>query len=272
MAGAFVSTPDSVGPIRDRDANRVCDLAGIAAEREKVVTLRQLRDGLDISIRELESQRRKDQIINKALLVAKFTKATCDAFISMAGALGKVVLPKAAGEGVDKFAVGYAAAMPLVEAGATSVAGGKADWVKATTTSVKEGVSLVTDNKGAELLTKTTVVKVEIIKGALNSDKEGVIKSGVSYIYDLHTSIAEMTGRKGEVGAAFAKIAKGAFEYNDQIGKAFDEIIDNEQESRERFESLKRNLVRQAQQLSRKIFEMEQFITSCQYDLTKGLV
>ena len=40
----------------------------------------------------------------------------------------------------------------------------------------------------------------------------------------------------------------------------------------ERFESLKLNLAGQAKQLSKKIFELEQFITSCEYDLTEGLV
>jgi hypothetical protein len=268
MAAAVLPSADTVGPIRDLDARRVCSLAGIETARQKVITLRQLRDGLDASIRELEGQRRKDQIINRALLVAKFTKATCDAFISMAGALGKAVLPKAAGEEVEKFAAGYAAVTPLVDAVATTAAGGKADWVKTGAAVVKEGVSAVTDNKGAELLTKTTVVKVEIITGAMNHDEEGVIKPAVSYIYDLNTTAAEMTGKKGKAGAALAKIAKSAFEYNEQIGKAFGELIENDLDSMERVDALKRNIGQMARRLSRQIFEMEQFITSCEYELT----
>jgi hypothetical protein len=145
------STPDTAGPIKDPDARRVCSLAGIETARQKVFTLRQLRVGLDISIKDLEAQRRKDKIINTAFGVARFTKATCDAFISMAGALGKAVLPKPAGEAVEKIAAGYAAATPLIDAAATSAAGGKADWVKAGTSSVKEGVSLVTKNKAVEV-------------------------------------------------------------------------------------------------------------------------
>jgi hypothetical protein len=260
--------PDTVGPIQDPDARRVCSLAGLETARQKVFTLRQLRDGLDISIKDLEAQRRKDKIINTALVVARFTKATCDAFISMAGALGKAVLPKPAGEEVEKFAAGYAAATPLVDAAATSAAGGNADWVKAGTASVKEGVSLVTRNQGAQLITKSTVVKVEIIKGAMNHDKEGVIKSAVDYTYDLNVTVAEMTGKKGEAGAALAKVAKSAFEYNEQIGKAFDQLIDDDLESRERIHALKSSLVHQAKLLSKKIGEMDQFITSCEYQLT----
>jgi hypothetical protein len=267
MAQPNFSTPDAVGPIRDPDANRVCSLAGIETARQKVLTLRKLRDGLNTSIQELESQRQKDKIIKKALLVARFTRATCDAFISMAGALGKAVLPKPAGEEVEKLAAGYAAATPLVEAVATSASGGRADWVKASAASVKEGVSLVAHSKGAEILTKTTVVKAEIINGAMNHDEEGIIKSAVSYSYDLNTTLAEMTGKKGEAGAALAKVAKSAFEYNEQIGKAFDQLIDDDLESLERAYALKRNIVHQAKLLSQKIDEMEQFITSCEFEL-----
>ena len=267
MAQPNSITPDAVGPIQDPDARRVCSLAGIETARQKVFTLRQLRDGLDVSIRELEGQRRKDKIINNALIVARFTKATCDAFISMAGALGKAVLPRLAGDKVEKFAAGYAAVNPLVEAAATSAAGGNAEWAKAGATFVKEGASVVTHNRGAEILTKSTVVKVEIIKGAMNHDKEGIIKSAVDYTYDLNTTLAEMTGEKGEAGAALAKVAKSAFEYNEQIGKAFDQLIDDDLESQERIHALKRSLLHQAKLLSRKIDEMEQFISSCEYQL-----
>lgn len=259
MAQSNLFTPDAVGPIRDPDARRVCSLAGLETERQKVLDLRQLRDGLNTSIRELERQRGKDKIVNKALLVARFTKATCDAFISMAGAL--------AGEEAEKFAASYAAATPLVEAAATSAAGGKADWAKAGATSVKEGVSAVTRNKGVEILTKTSVVKVEIIKGAMNHDEEGIIKSAASYTYDLNVTVAEMTGEKGKAGAALAKVAKSAFEYSEQIGKSFDQLIDDDLSSEERAAALKRNLVNQAKLLSKKIDEMERFIGSCEYEL-----
>lgn len=269
MAQPYLSTPDTVGPIRDPVARRVCSLAGIATARQDVISLRQLRTGLDNSILELNSQRKKEKIVNGALLVLQFTKATCDAFISMAGALGKAALPKPAGEEVEKFAAGYAAATPIVDAAATTAAGGKADWVKAGAASVKEGVSAVTDNKVAEILTKTTVVKVEIVKGALNHDEDGIIKPAVGYVYDLNATVAGMTGKKGAAGEAFAKVAKSAFEYNEQIGKAFDQMIDNDLESMERIDGLKRNFVSLAKRLSKNIDDMEQFIMSCEYELNR---
>jgi len=262
-------TSDAVGPIRDPDARRVCSLAGMEIARTEVLNLLQLRDGLNIALQELESQSRKDRMIDRALLVARFTRATCDTFISMAGALGKAAIPGTAGEEVGKFADSYAASAPLIEAAATSASGGKVDWVKAGATSIKEGVSAVTDNVGAQILVKTTVVQVETIKAAMNHDKEGIIRPAAEYLLDLNITISEMTGKKGKWGAALAKIAKSAFEYNEKIGAAFDQLIEDDLDSKERGDALKRNIAQQAKLLSRKIDEMGRFITSCEYELNK---
>jgi hypothetical protein len=116
----------------------------------------------------------------------------------MAGALGKAVLPKPAGEQVERLATGYAAATPMLEAVATSAGGGKGEFGKAGATFVKEGISVVTHNKGAEILTKATVVKAEVIAGAMNHDKEGIIKSAVDYTYDLNFTVMDMAGKKKE--------------------------------------------------------------------------
>jgi hypothetical protein len=102
----------------------------------------------------------------------------------------------------------------------------------------------------------------------MNHDREGIIKSALDYTYDLHTTVAEMTGKRGEAGAALAKVAKAAFEYNEQIGKAFDQLIDDDLESQERIHALKSSLVHHAKLLSIKIDEMERFISSCEYELT----
>ncbi len=257
MAGDQTRTADSAGPIRDPEARRVCSLAGIETARARVTTLKNLRDGLDISIKELENQRKKDKVVNKALMVARFTKATCDAFIGMAGTIAKAVIPGKGGEAAEKFADVYATANPIIEAVATADAGGKADWVKAGTSAAKEGVGLLTKNKGTQLLAKSAVVKVEVIRGAMNHDEEGVIKSGLTYAYDMNTTAAEMTGEKGEAVAAVMKVGKSAFEYNEQIGKAFDQLIDDDLESEERFHEAKANLVNQAKRLSKTIEELE---------------
>ncbi len=268
MAQSELCSPDSVGPIRDVDARRVCTLNGIALAREEAVSLRKLRDGLNMTIQELESERQKAQLVNKALLVARFTKASCDAFLAMAGALGKAILPGAAGKQADLVEKVYGTVTPLAAAAGTTVAGGRVDWVQTGAATVKKGVSVVTENKGVQILTKSTVAKVELINGAMNHDPKSVVKSAVSYLYDLHTTIGEMAGAKR--GAAFAKIAKSAFEYHEQIGKAFDEMLDGSMETEERHLALKTTIVTQAKRLSRTIDELEQFITTCEGELAQS--
>ena len=244
-------------------------MTGLESAQKAVFNFRQLRDGLDKAINELESEKQTDLLVRRLYLVARFTRATCDAFISMAGTLGALLLPGKAGESADKMASGYAAGMPTIDALATSAAGGKGDYFKAATTAVKEGAKFVTKgNEGAELATKSGVVKIEVLKGAMNHDGEGIIKAGADYIVDLNAYAFEQAGHKGKIAGAFVKLAKSAFEYNDAIGKAFDDFLEDDLQSRERVHALKTNLVHQSKLLSKKIAELDQFLSDCSAELT----
>ena len=254
-------TPAALGPIKNQDAGRVCSLANISSAGKKLVTWRELKRGLDMSISELESQRSKEQIVNKALLVARFTKATCDAFIEMAAEMTKVVLPKAAAKKVKLVNTVYGMATPLAKAGGTMLAGGKVDKVKTMTAVTKAAAGLV-KNSGVEILIKNTAVKVEIVKGAMNGDQKGLFKSAVDYVYDLNTIAIKIAG--AEKTAAFANIAKQTFDYNSALQEAFDEYLDLKVESADRHTSLKVSMLRSARQISMKITELEAFIQSCQ--------
>lgn len=265
MAQLQLNTADALGPIRDRDAIRVCSLSGILDAKAKVVSLEKLRDGLEISIHDLERQRSRDQMLNKALLVARFTKASCDAFLSLASDLASVLGGKVGAKQAELVDSIYETVSPLVEATSASVAGQKVDWVKTGAASMKKGASLVTDNKGYQILTQSTAVKVEIINSAMNQDKEGIFKSAASYLYDLHATLLEIADAKKT--AAFAKIAKDAFEYNEKIGDAFDQMLEGTLESEQRYLSLKTSLSHSARRLSAAIGDLEDFITSCEDDL-----
>jgi len=261
MASSDIVTPDAIGPIRDTNARRVCSLNGISAQTQ-LVSFRKLRDGLDMTIRELDSQHRRDRMILKARLVTKFTKASCDAFIGMAAGFIKVMLPGAK-KPAELIKNAYGAATPLAEAAGTTLAGGTVDWVKTGAASAREGAALVTRHKDAyEILLKTTAVKVEVIHDAINGDHEGVVKTAASYVYDLHTKIAEML--EAERLAAFAEIAKQTFEYNEQIGKAFDEMLESGEQSEEQYRMLKATISSQAKRLSAKIKLLEDFLQSCE--------
>src|SRR5450631_488474 len=98
MSQPDVATAEIFGPVKDPNAARVCSLNGIGATRERLATLQQLLDGIEMSIRELERERKRDQSNDRALLVLRFTKATCDGFIGLASAISTAVLGKKVGE------------------------------------------------------------------------------------------------------------------------------------------------------------------------------
>ena len=257
--------PHAASHIRDADARRVCTLHGMAAAQQKVVALQQLRASLDTVIRELEGQRRWEHIVHRAKAVTLFTKATCDAFIGIAAALSKVVLPDTVSKKAEYIEKLYGTATPVAEALGNAIAGAKQDWVKTGATVAKEGVGLVTKNKAHEVLTKTTVVKVEIIKGALNGDTEGVVKSAAEYSADLHATLADII--KWKKTEAFIKIAKSGFVYNEALGKAFEELVDNDLDTSLRYLSQRNNIAAQARRLSQKIEELESLLLSCEVEL-----
>ena len=261
MAQPDLNTPNAVGPIRNRDARRVCSLSSIATAQGSLVTFRELRKGLDIAIAELEKQRSKEKIVNNALLVVRFTKATCDAFLGLAATAAKSFLPEPVSKQAELVEKVYGTVTPLAEAAATKMAGGKVDLVSTVAASVNSGVGLVTKNTGYDILTKSTVAKAEIINSAMNQDPKGIMKTATSYVYDLHTTMADIGGAKKT--AAFGEIAKKTFDYNEKLGTAFDEAIQNDWESTERYLSLKRTIANQAKRISASIQELEEFISSC---------
>jgi hypothetical protein len=256
-----LTSPKAQGPIRDRNAERVCGLNGIAAAQQRLVTLRQLRGGLNTSISELENEHRKEHFVNQAFLVARFTKATCDAFLGMASALAEAVLPKAVAAQAKSINSFYETATPLATAASTKVAGGNVGYMKTLTSSAK-GASSFIGNDGYQLLAQSTVVKVEIIKAAMNGDQKGVVKTAGGYLYDLHTTIAKMERMpdRSKQAGALAEIAKRAFEYHNALGEAFDGMLDSEEEGDERYIQLRTNLLKQAKLVSGKIAELELYI------------
>src|SRR6476619_2529550 len=84
MADARASISSGIRPIGDPDGVRVCTLAGIAQAQDELVELSKVKTGLDIALRDLESQGKKDLSVVRAFMVLKWTKMTCDAFIGMA--------------------------------------------------------------------------------------------------------------------------------------------------------------------------------------------
>jgi hypothetical protein len=255
------STNQSRNVIRDPNAARICNLAGISAAQKKIVALSQVRDGLIISMRELESQKRKNDIVAKTLVALKFTKASCDAFIGLAAELSKAVLPESVATNARLVKGGYGVATAFAEAGGTALAGGKVDVAKTTAAVTKASGDLV-DGKGYRYLLKNTGVKIDLFNSAMNGDAKGLRKGAIDYMSDLAKfSLDALEKKKASV---FVGIAKQSFDYNDKLTNAFDEFLANNEENEAILLTGRLALTRSARQIEKNIKTMEDFIASCE--------
>ena len=69
--------------VRNPDGLRVCNLAGIATAKTQLVTYTELSEGIEVALRDIETHKSRDDLINKSLMVLRLTKATCDGFIDL---------------------------------------------------------------------------------------------------------------------------------------------------------------------------------------------
>src|SRR3954470_9227505 len=177
-------------PVQDPNAARVCGLHRISAKQQQLVTLRQLRAALDTSIHELEREHQKEHLVNRAFLVIRFSKATCDAFLGMAQTFIETFVP-ASKEAAKKVNAIYAIGTAAGDAAGTKMAGGKVDVTKKLVELAKAGSSQIKD-EGYQLLADSIIVKAEVIHAAVNNDSKAVQKPAASYLYDLNMKVIEM--------------------------------------------------------------------------------
>lgn len=255
-------TPKKVkGPVRDPEAARVCGLHRISVKQQQLVTLRQLREALQTAIHELEREHENEQLVNRAFMVVRFTKATCDAFIGMAATFFETFLP-ASEKGAKGVSAMYGAGTALADAAGTKMAGGRINYTKTALELAKAGSSGIHD-EGYKLLAKSMIVKGEVIHAAMNSEPEEVTRKAAGYLYDLHVTLAKMgfkhAGRvKTEKAVGLlAETAKRAFEYNETLGKVFEGMLESQEEGDQRYISLKTTLLKQARRVSAQISALE---------------
>lgn len=70
-----------------------CERATVTAMNNNLVTFLNLRDGLVASRQEFERATSSEDTMNAGLMALRWTKATCDAFLSMTAAASSVLLP-----------------------------------------------------------------------------------------------------------------------------------------------------------------------------------
>lgn len=260
-------TSTNVHTITNPQAQRVCSLAGISVAQKQLVTFEELKKGIDVSLRDLDTQRKSEALVDKAFMVARFTKATCDAFIGMAAELS-------GSKAAKMVKGGYGIASNVAEASATAATGGKVDYGKAATGILKGTAEIVgakgpgtalkgagVTDKAAEYIVNSTAVKGDLVIGAMNADSKQIKKSAVEYGVELAKYTLDELEK--EQAKRFVAIAKEAFDFNENIGDAIDDYYKSRDESIQRYFDLKTTLVRQARQVQKKIDDLKGFLDSC---------
>lgn len=261
MTPSELATPNARGPVRDRDAARACSLAGITSAQQRAATLRQLKAGLDTAIADLDREHKVERFAHRGLMVARWTKATCETFVGMAGELGGLLLPEPAAKGARAVAQASAVVTPLAEAASTIGHGARPELSLAA-----DATKAAVGNAGlaTKLLTKSAVVKVEVINSAMNHEGKGLTKKAVDYAIELHTDILDEVGAKKTV--AFVNLAKLAFQYNEALGSAADELIEADVDSVQRHRALKGTILTQSRNISATIDRLDEYVRFCQQE------
>ena len=281
MRSATVNMPRAHGPVKDREASRTCQLAAVGSARQQLATLREIGRGLDISLRDLERQRNTADMYAKGLLVAQFTRATCEAFLGMAAGLAQIAFPEAPTRpgqtkslGVAGQAKVVAAAgkglMKVAETASEAVLGGSADYAGAAAKVVKSAGGVAetildakgVNVKGVELLADGAAVKIEVLHAALNDDAKGTLEKLGKYGYTLHFKVLGLAGLKKT--KVVGDTLREAFDYSHEIGSAFEQMLNAQDDNRQQYETSKRNLLALGRRLSAKIAELEACINNAE--------
>ncbi len=249
------------GPVRDPHARKILAKHGIHGAAQQLITLRQLRQVLQSSMEDLQKEHRKEQIVDNAFLVARITKATCDAFLGMVTAVADVFK---LGKGVKAVNSIYQAATPWAGAASTWAAGGRVDLLKTAASSAKGGSPLAGEKY--ELLIKSTAFKAEVLSAALRSEPREILPAARDYLIDAHLTIAQMD-RMPELSKRFGalgEVTKQTVEYNKALSEAFDQMLESKEEGDARYLALKAGLLKQAKLVDDKIAELDRHLHTYQ--------
>ena len=267
----------SAGAIRSMqrvvDGQHACAVAGVDATRDKIVTLQQLKDGLDEAIVQLEREQDRYRFVNKTLLVASFTKATCDAFLGLAEGMTAVFLGKAGSEPAKLINSIYKIAVPAVEINAAL--NNKDLPSLSSVMSLTREIGGPIGNPGVKLLVDTTSIKIEIVNAAMKNEKEELLKKAREYsTVTLVAALKQAQGaseRSGQMKTAggidklneFIGMVTVYLDYNYELNNSINEHFSNVSEMTEVFDNARLAYIVQSRRLAIKIKEMDAFVQAC---------
>ncbi len=248
--------------VPDRNAINVCSTAGIELMSNKRVRLVQLRRSLQSSIAEIEKASKKDDLISRALLTANLVKATCEAFLEMAGAIGD-----AAGiKNVDLVAKAGSAAISFADSSASTVVGSKTDWISTTNKLMGAAGAKYIKTESIKDLADLQTIKVEILNSAVRGESAKMLQSVfLSYV----PKIAEMSLKymKQETAAkwtnAVMTVSNSGYSYSKALEETFNTRINDREEFNSRKSSLLTTTYRQIGQIMKQIDVVDGIMRQC---------
>lgn len=266
MAGIGL-TFDKLAP--DQTALNVCSAANIDLLSNKRITLTQLSRGLQSSVHEIERGSKWDDVLSRALLTANLIKATCEAFLEMAGALGDAAGLKGAGL-VAKSGV---AGMAIAGSTSSAINGQSTDWVSTTNKILGVGIQKSMPDGTGKHLADLQTMKVDIVNSAVRGESVAALQTlFLSYL----PKIAEMSLEvmKKETAAKWTSAASGVasagLSYSRALEEAFNARISDQVEFSDRKTSLLVMVNRQVNQVKLKIAEIDYILQLCGQAIPAG--
>jgi hypothetical protein len=248
--------------VPDRTAINVCSTANIELMSNKRVRLTQIGQSLQASVAETERAAKRDELLSRALLTANLIKATCEAFLDMAGALGEAAGLKGTGS-VSKLGI---AGMAIAGSTASSRAGLPTDWVS--TGNKVAGVFVDQRMKAgnAKSVMELQTVKVDLINSAVRGDNVGALQ-GIFLGYLPKIAEMSLDMMKKETAAkwtsAASSVANAGYSYSRALDEAFNTRIADRVELSDRKSSLLATTYRLISQIKQRIGEIDTIMQQC---------
>ena len=249
-----------------RDAASVCSAAGIDRWRTEIVQLETIQRALEISVVQAEGTADWNRFLSRGLLTANIAKASCEAFLELAGAFGKVAnIP-----GASNMSKVLGAGIKVADSGARMIAGEKTDLVD---TGLSVAVALIpkfVPGSGrvedvSKAMLESTGITLEALNHAINNRDAKTLRALFIKYPSKMAQIALLLADK-KLGAswvgAISAVANSGLSYSNKIDEAFSERLSALEEERLKVQII-RLMRRQVAVTKAEIANVSQLVTLC---------
>ena len=249
-----------------------CDRATVNSINNKLVTYYDLRQGLKASREEFTRAEKWEDTANAGLMALRWTKASCDAFISMAASASSALLPKKTADIAALIKGTYTATAVVAEAGSISFHGGRVDKL-ALIRDVKDGMSdvagVVYEDTQLGKVSGIANLYVNIGIDAVRGDKSTLLIQATAGQFSEIAKLAAELATENKAGkltkgyAAVVDIAIAGEKFGKELDAAADAYLDTQSEFASRRRSMHRMLASQLNRIEDRIQELERTLDAC---------